>query len=167
MAFITSVDLHTQLQQGKQQRWPQIRKHALTRHAQKHTRLSAHITQCASPSFHMHSNYTGFSIPATGIIITQLSPSLAPATSSLALFFLSRDSLLLSHSHFLSLFLSNCLQLPTVSVHFIIPVLSCHSQFPVEILYLKKMNLLKQNCAFKSYIWDSGTVLDPIKKISS
>ncbi len=106
VAFIASVDLHTQLQQGKQKRWPQIRRHVLTRHAQTHTWLSAHITHCASPSFHMH--YTGFSIPATGIIITQLSPSLAPVTSSLALFFSPRDSLLLSHSHFLSLFLSIC-----------------------------------------------------------
>lgn len=84
-----SVDLHTQLRQGEEQKRPQICRHELTHTCtNKHTHgcqpTSLSIISCTSPSFHMQSNYTGFSIPATGIIITQLSLSLM--TSSLSLF---------------------------------------------------------------------------------
>lgn len=142
VVFIASVDLHAQLRQGKKQRRPQICSHVLTC-TNTHTRLSAHITQCASPSFHMHSKYTGFSIPATGIIITQLSLSLLWLPFYTSFFFSPWLTLALSLVFSLSNSICNCL-----SVNFLTSVLFIHRKsifhFP-EILSLNKINLLQKN----------------------
>lgn len=109
-----SVDLHTQLRQGETQKRTQICRHELTHTCtNKHTHgcqpTSLSIISCTSPSFHMQSNYTGFSIPATGIIITQLSLSLM--TSSLSLSFSLPVTHSCSLSCFHSFFLSNSISI--------------------------------------------------------
>lgn len=98
-------------------------------HTNTHSRLSAHIT----PSFHMHSNYTGFSLPATGIIITQLSHSCD---------FLSL-SLSMTHSCFLS-FLPPTLSVTVYLFVLITPALYIlsKSQFVTQHLLFFK-NLVK------------------------